>query len=81
MGLSFAGLSVLPLSSVMPGPLPATDTSGFEPDATASKFEVAFDPVVLGEDVDCASLALKRCLLPLDSGDGADLRLNPDGGE
>lgn len=71
VGLSFPGLSVLPLSSVMPGPL---ETFCSMPDA----FTAA------GDDVDCPSLALKRCLFPEtdDEVECADLRLDSgDGGE
>ena len=71
VGLPFSGLSVLPLSSVMPGPL---DTSWPEPEAL--KFA--------GDEVDCEIFALRRCLPPEteEDVDGADLRLlSTEGGE
>lgn len=81
MGLSFAGLSPLALSSVMPGTLPDPDTFGSEPDAIVSMFVVA-DLALVGEEVDCASRALWRLLLPgLLVDEGCDLLLSIDGGE
>ena len=81
VGLSAAGLSVLPLSSVIPGPLPAPDTLGSEPEATASRF-VEAELVPAGDDVDWPSLVLKRFLWPeVLSGEGADFRLRTEGGE
>lgn len=71
VGLSPAGLSMLPLSSVIPDPLP--DRLGSDPDATASIF-VVVDIMVDGEDVVCASLALKRDL-DVEIGEGADWRV------
>ena len=71
VGLPLPGLSVLPLSSVMPGPLGIFCS---KPDALTAA----------GDDVDCPSLALKRCLLPEtdDEVECADLRLDRgDGGE
>lgn len=64
VGLSFAGLSVLPLSSVIPGPPRFCS----EPSA----FGCVEDDAA-GEDVDCANRALKRDLV-VDMGEGADLR-------
>ena len=61
VGLSFAGLSILPVSSVIPGPLPV-ETLTSEPDAIASMFEAA-DVAVAGDDVLCESLVLKRALV------------------
>ena len=55
VGLSFAGLSVLPLSSVIPRPLPV-EALASEPDAIASMFEVYI--AVAGDDVLCESLVL-----------------------
>lgn len=72
MGLSPTGLSVLPLSSVMPDPLPVPDKLGSDPDATASML-VVVDIIVDGEDVVCASLALNRDR-DVEMGEGADLR-------
>ena len=70
VGLSLAGLSVLPLSSVMPGPLPVPETSGFDPEATASMLADAVCGAA-GEDVDCASLVLNRALFRGGDADGS----------
>jgi len=78
VGLSAAGLSVLPLSSVMPGPLPVPDRLGSEPEATASML-VVVDMALEGDDVDCVSFALKRDLLVVEIGEGAPRRI--DGAE
>ena len=69
VGLSFEGLSVLPLSSVIPGP----ERFCSEPLPGCLEDEAA------GEDVDCASRALKRDLVAI--GEGADFRYVIDGGE
>lgn len=74
VGLSFAGLSRLPLSSVMPGPLPVPDTLS-EPEAMASMLDLD----ETGTDVLCESFALKRLLLAVV--EGADLRLVTEGAE
>ena len=46
-GLSFAGLSVLPLSSVMPGPLPEPDMFASEPAVCVCRFVMPGADVVL----------------------------------
>jgi hypothetical protein len=86
IGESPSGLSLLPLSSVMPGPLP-------EPEAVAeselsdvrdvaSKLACAWPPVVAaGEDVVGDSLTLNRALFDVVSVEGgADFLLRNEGG-
>ena len=77
MGLSFAGLSVLPLSSVIPGPLPKPDTLISELDASAFAL---LDTIVAGEDVVGESLTLKRArFIEVVRVEGADFRFIIDG--
>jgi hypothetical protein len=81
VGLSPTGLSVLPLSSVIPGPLPVLERYGSEPEGTDSAIGLAGAGVPAGEDVDCDNLALKRALFAVVMGAGADFRYIIDGGE
>lgn len=57
VGLSFDGLSALPLSSVIPGPLPEPDAFASEPKALASMFVDAHEGTA-GDEVFCDCLAL-----------------------
>lgn len=86
MGLSFVGLPVLPLSSVIPGPPladPVPDSVASDPVATVSAM-VEFDMGAAGEEVVGVNLTLKRDLCgdaaEALSGTGADF-LMCDGGE
>lgn len=81
MGLSFVGLLVLPLSSVIPGPPladPDPDSVASDPVATVSAI-VECDMVVAGEEVVGVNLTLKRDLCDDAAealrGTGADLRI------
>jgi len=80
IGLSFVGLPVLPLSSVIPGPLVVA--LRFASDDVPSGAEVANGATLAGEgeDVVGESFMLKRALLSVVvSVEGADFRLTIEG--
>lgn len=79
IGLSpVEGLSQLPLSSVVPVPLPDPETDSVSATVESMLLACMEDP---GDDVVGESLALKRALLSeVVSVEGADFRFKEDGG-
>ena len=78
MGLSVAGLSALPLSSVIPGALPEPDVRRLTSARAAWGSLVG---IAAGDDVLAESLTLKRALLiDWEKVEGADFRFMIEGG-